>query len=192
VLDRASRNDDNTVTVPLGQLSRGEVKTVLVEVAMAPRREGRTTLCHVELEYRDHLGKGQGKIGGRIDVEVQEGADLSDRDPMVELRMQRSGTSTALAQSNELFLKGKPKQALSLLDAQAANLRAQRESWTQRNVRPAPDLDADLAQQSKVVDDTRNEYRDALKSAPAAAAPKRPAAAKARRHSIEFADAYAL
>jgi Ca-activated chloride channel homolog len=191
VQDRSYTREGSTIVVPLGQLSRGEVKTVLVRVAVTPRAAGRLKLCDVELAFRDHLATGDGKVGGPLELDVSPTADPTDLDPTVEVRVQRSETSSTLAQANELFGSGKGKDALGLLDAQASALEQQRTGWAARHLEPSAELSKDLADQVEVVDSTRKQYREALASSAPGLAVASPKAAKAMRHAMERADAYA-
>jgi Ca-activated chloride channel family protein len=191
VQDRSYLREGSAIVVPLGQLSRGETKTVLVRVAVTPRAPGRFKLCDVALGFRDHLGASDGKVGGPLELDASAAADPTDLDPTVEVRVQRSETSTTLSQANELFAGGKGKEALGLLDAQASVLENQRKSWTLRRLEPSAELGKDLTDQIEVVDSTRKQYREALASSTPGLAAASPRAARAMRRSVERADAYA-
>ena len=191
VQDRSYTREGSTIVVPLGQLSRGEVKTVLVRVAVTPHAPGRLKLCDAQVDFHDQLASGDGKVGGPLELDVSPTADPTDLDPTVEVRVQRSETSTTLARANELFGSGKGKDALGLLDAQAGVLEHQHQSWSARHLAPSAELDKDLADQIEVVDSTRKQYREALASSAPGQAIASPKAAKAMRHAMERADAYA-
>jgi len=192
VRGRTHRREGSKVVVSLGQLSREEVRTVLLEVVLDPRQPGRAPVCDARLRYRDRVSNEPAEVGGRLDLRVAAEAKLSERDPVVEVRIQRSHTSTALSRATQLFYQGQAKKALGLLDQQATNLERQRQRWKRRSVKPAPTLARDLADQSQVIDDNRREYEEALRnSSPAAAATQTPAA-RANRRGYQAADAYDL
>jgi hypothetical protein len=165
---------------------------VLIRVAVTPHGTGRTKLCTIDLGFRDHLTGGETKEKGQLDLEISAQADVGDLDPTVEVRVQRSETSVALARANDVFVDGKANEALKLLDAQATALENQRKRWAARQLSPDPSLVKDLADQTEIVDSTRKQYRQALASSKPAEAWASPAAAPARRSSVEKADAYAF
>jgi Ca-activated chloride channel family protein len=124
VLDRSFRRSGSRISVPLGTFEVGEVKTVLVKVRVPDRQSGQVKLADVRLRYRDLLEDKAGECEGSLSVELTDDAALAtDLDPVVEERVNRSETASALKEANFLFEQGKAGEARQRLEARASGLR---------------------------------------------------------------------
>jgi Ca-activated chloride channel family protein len=124
VLDRSFRRSGSRISVPLGTFEAGEVKTVLVKVRVPDKREGLVKLADVRLRYRDLLADKPGECEGKLEVELtDDAAAASGLDPVVEERVNRSETASALKEANFLFEQGKAGEARRRLEDRASGLR---------------------------------------------------------------------
>jgi Ca-activated chloride channel family protein len=124
VLDRSFRRSGSRISVPLGTFEKGEVKTVLLKVRAPLGKGGPVKLADVRLRYRDLLTDKAGECEGKLDVELTDDAAVaSDLDPVVEERLNRSETATALKEANFLFEQGKVGEARRRLEDRASGLR---------------------------------------------------------------------
>ena len=187
--DRAHRIEGSAVVVPLGQFSRAESKTVLLEVALGPHAQGDFPVCDVEVRYQGGQPGGASKLVGRLATTATAGALLSDMDPAVEVRVQRSDTARSLVEANELFAQGKTGEADRKLGTEVERIDHQKKVWNARNRMPGESLQADLDGQAKSLREARDQYRSAAAAHPGAvAAHSAPARANARMRAMEAYD----
>jgi Ca-activated chloride channel family protein len=119
VLDRSFRRSGETIVVPLGSFSKGETKTVLAKVRVPAGKDASTPIAAVELGWRDTASGAAASCAGKLAIErVTDDTKVSAYDPVVEGRLARSETATALAEANDLFTRGKAGEARRRLDAQ--------------------------------------------------------------------------
>ncbi|MEJ7734745.1 MAG: VWA domain-containing protein [Polyangiaceae bacterium] len=119
VLDRSFRRSGSSIVVPLGSFSKGETKTVLAKVLVPAGKGASMAIAAVELGWRDTASGATASCAGKLAVDlVADAAKVSAFDPLVEGRLARSETATALALANELFTRGQAGEARAQLDAQ--------------------------------------------------------------------------
>jgi Ca-activated chloride channel family protein len=175
VLDRKHTVSGSTVRVPLGQFTSGERKTVLLEIAVSPTMMGPLAVADVDVAYRDQATSADAHAKGKLSLLVATG-DM-ETDPVVEARVHRSETASALLEANKLFAEGKTKEAQTVLTKQANNIAAKKKVIS---AKPAPTaVAADLEAQKKALESAGDSY-----GAAAAAAPAKPAAAPAAKDEI--------
>ncbi|MFO0755415.1 MAG: VWA domain-containing protein [Byssovorax sp.] len=121
VFDRSFRRSGNRVIVPLGAFTKDDVKTVLVKVKVPAQLEGKVPVAAVDLTYRDLLANNDGHCGGALALRVG-GTGPSELDPVVNGRVQRTETASALKEANELFNQGKVTEARRKLEQQEKTL----------------------------------------------------------------------
>lgn len=124
VFDRSFRRVGNRVIVPLGSFSGSEVKTVLMKVKVPVGRDGVLPVADVELTYRDLAGNQDGRCGGKLALEVVDASQASELDAVVNGRVQRSETASALKDANNLFEQGKFEEAKRRLATREQALRS--------------------------------------------------------------------
>jgi hypothetical protein len=112
--------------------------------------------------------------GGALSLLVATGD--SETDPVVEARVHRSETASALLEANQLFASGKTTEAQAVLKKQATVLEAKKKVL---GPKPAATVAADIDAQKKAVESAGDSYGAATKSAPAA-----PAAAPAAKAEL--------
>jgi len=176
VLDRKHTISGSTVRVPLGQFGSAERKTVLIEIAVTPAMMGPLSIANVDLAFRDQATSAEAHTTGALSVLVATGD--SETDPVVEARVHRSETASALLEANKLFAAGKTTEAQTVLKKQATTLDAKKKVLA-ANPMPAPTVAADIDDQKNAVESAGASY-----GAAAAAAPKAPAAAPAAKAEI--------
>ncbi len=173
VLDRKHSVSGSTVKVPLGQFASAERKTVLLEIAVTPATMGPFSVANVGLAYRDQAAGRDARVEGALSVLVATGD--SETDPVVEARVHRSETASALLEANKLFAAGKANEAQAVLKKQATTLAAKTKDLGGGKAAPPP-VAADLEAQKKAVESAGASYGAAAQAAPAA-----PAAAPAAK-----------
>jgi Ca-activated chloride channel family protein len=149
VFDRSFRRAGNQILVPLGTFAGTDVKTVLLKVRVPHDREGAEPVATVELGFRDLVTGRDGRCDGKLGLEVvSSSADESGLDALVDGRVQRSETATALNEANGLVEQGKLEEARRRLSAREQVVRAEAKTAT----RAAPsarakDVDRDFQSQ---------------------------------------------
>jgi Ca-activated chloride channel family protein len=122
VLDRSFRREGGRVLVPLGTFDAREEKTVLVRVHVPADADGAEPVARLGLAYRDVGRRDEGRCSGTLALDVRsDGSAQRELDPFVSARVERSRTARALTEANDLFEKGRGK------DASEALARRQRE-----------------------------------------------------------------
>jgi Ca-activated chloride channel family protein len=122
VLDRSFRREGGRVLVPLGTFDAREEKTVLMRVHVPADADGAEPVARLGLAYRDVARRDEGRCAGTLAVDVRsDGTAQRELDPFVSARVERSRTARALTEANDLFEKGRGK------DASEALARRQRE-----------------------------------------------------------------
>ena len=123
VFDRTFRREGNQIFVPLGSFSSGEEKTLLIALRVPRGASGERPIAEVKLAY-DELAKGssaglhEGSQGKLSALYVDDPESVSELDPVVLARMQRSQTSAVLNEANELYAAGRPEEARQKLRSQ--------------------------------------------------------------------------
>lgn len=177
VFDRGFRREGSRLIVPFGSFSAGEQKTLLVRLAVPADREGDALdVARFSLSYRDLALGAQGTCSGDLGTHLlavtQRDAPL---DPLVAARLQRSTTSSALIEANQLFNSGRTEEAKKKL---AASISAA-ESERARAVAAAPAdkkeaVDRDFQRQASALGDANDAFAAEPSPAPvtAGAAPQ--------------------
>ena len=154
VFDRTFRREGNQIFVPLGSFSSGEEKTLLIALRVPRGASGERPIAEVKLAY-DELAKGssaglhEGSQGKLSALYVDDPESVSELDPVVLARMQRSQTSAVLNEVNELYAAGRPEEARQKLRSQLDALGRERTRALGRAPAPAkPGLEKDFADQS--------------------------------------------
>ncbi|MCA9624303.1 MAG: VWA domain-containing protein, partial [Myxococcales bacterium] len=152
VVDRAHRQTDGGVAVPLGAFSPGERKTVLLRVRLPAGGEGNEGVASLELRYRDLGMDGEGMVAGALAVSIVSDTDGA-LDPLVDLRLQRRRTAAALKEASRLFEGGRLEAARRVLEDNARDIDRARHSFEpgmprERDPRRT-DILGDLATQSR-------------------------------------------
>jgi Ca-activated chloride channel family protein len=116
VLDRGHRPSASGLAVELGTLARDETKTVLVELRVRDGAPGPRAVATVRLRF-DDLVERQGS-GVEATLGVVVGRESGEVDPVVLERLERSRTSAALEEANDLLAAGNVAEATARLEAQ--------------------------------------------------------------------------
>jgi len=175
VLDRKHTVSGSIVRVPLGQFASAERKTILLEVAVSPTMMGPLPVANVDVAFRDQAVGKDTHATGALSVLVATG-DM-ETDPVVEARVHRSETASALLEANKLFSAGKTQEAQAVLTKQSSALAAKKKAFGAKPAATA--VAADIDAQQKAVDSAGASY-----GAAAAAAPQKPAAAPAAKAEL--------
>jgi Ca-activated chloride channel family protein len=117
VADRAFERRSGQVSIRLGDFSAGDEKTVLVRVRVAKGAAGERPIAEAWLRYDDLLLRAEGRAEGRLALALTERLEeVSPLDPLVEGRLQRSETASALTEANRLFATGRADAARDKLE----------------------------------------------------------------------------
>ena len=170
VADRTFERRGKRVLVPLGSFARQEEKTVLLRVRVPTSLEGRLPVASVSLDYTDLVEGKPGRCEGKLEALV--GADQAEIDAVVEGRVERSRTATALLEANDLIEQGRVDEARRRLATRQVELAASASAAASA---------APLNRKSDVSRDFESQA-GALSTAAAAAAAPRPAPRSVRRN----------
>lgn len=122
VLDRDHETTGSRLTVSLGALALGETKTVLIELEISTAARGSRPVADVALSYAE-VGDTPARLDGSIGV-VIDGVGQAALDPVVQARLERSRTSTALEEANALLRKGQAAAARARIERRERQLEA--------------------------------------------------------------------
>lgn len=154
VFDRTFRREGNTIFVPLGSFSQGEEKTLLIALRVPRGASGQRPIANVSLTY-DELAEGsssglrQESHGELHALYTDDPGSVSELDPMVLARMQRSETSAVLNEANDLYAAGRPEEARQKLRSRRDALDRERSAALGRAPAPAKQrLEQDFGDQS--------------------------------------------
>jgi Ca-activated chloride channel family protein len=158
VFDRTFRRVGNKVIVPLGSFSGSETKTVLVKVRVPADKEGQQAVADVDLTYRDHVADSEGRCGGKLVLAVADGPS-SDIDAVVEGRVNRTETASALKEANDLFAQGRVEDARKRLEARAqAVATASAAANSRASSARKGDVDKDFQSQASVLAEANQQF----------------------------------
>jgi Ca-activated chloride channel family protein len=123
VADRSFSREGSRVTVPLGAFAAGEERTVLAKVRVQAGSSGERTVATARLRYED-LGSGKSDESQlRLAAVFTDDGSRSRLDPVVEERIERSSTVTALDDANDLFKAGNVVAARRRVEAKLDEVR---------------------------------------------------------------------
>jgi Ca-activated chloride channel homolog len=106
VSDRSFRREGSRVVVTLGSFAAGEERSVLARVRVPRGAPGSRPVATTRLGFDDLSTGSAGSSEGRLVAFLSDDGSRSPLDPLVEERVQRSGTVTALTDANGLFASG--------------------------------------------------------------------------------------
>jgi len=115
VFDRPSRRDGGRVIVPLGSFSSKDEKSALLKLRVPADHDGARPVVELKLAYRDLLEKADASFSGMLGAMVKADA-VSEMDPFVRARVERSETARALADANVLAAQGRFAEAKAELE----------------------------------------------------------------------------
>jgi Ca-activated chloride channel homolog len=117
VLDRA-HDEGERITVPLGTFAEDEEKTVLLELRTADGEPAATNVATVRIVFDDLVERRNAVVESTLGLTATgpDGAD-SAIDAAVLERLERSRTSTALDEVNDLLGKGRVAEASARVEA---------------------------------------------------------------------------
>ena len=158
VVDRAHRREGRRLMVPLGSLSVGERKTVLLELRLrdAALAGGMADVATASLRYRQPTEQTPAEpLVGRLALAMSD-EPSSALDPLVDLRLQRRRTATALRESSRLFTRGQIAEARRLLEDKRIQIERLRDRLATddvaKNDARVADIARDLEKQLKDTD----------------------------------------
>jgi Ca-activated chloride channel family protein len=126
VFDRDYREiDGSRLEVSLGALARGELKTVLVELDVPTAELGSQAVATVKLTYGDEVTRGLCELEGALGIDIDD-VGQPTMDPVVQARLERSLTSTALEQANVFLRRGEVARARARIEQREQQLRQAR------------------------------------------------------------------
>lgn len=108
-------------SVSLGALARGETKTVLIELEVPTHEAGSRPVADVALSYAEVADAAPARLDGALGVVVDHAGQAS-MDPVVQARLERSRTSSALEEANALLRKGKVAEASARIERREQQL----------------------------------------------------------------------
>jgi Ca-activated chloride channel family protein len=118
VLDRPFTRSGSDLVVQLGSITKGEVKTVLCRVRVPGTEAADLPVANVSVRFRDLTSadpaafvESTGPLGAKPALK------LSDPDPFVLARVERTETARTLDEANRLFRAGKVDAARARIDA---------------------------------------------------------------------------
>lgn len=126
VLDRSFVRRGSRVLVSLGSFAAGEDRSVLARVRISRGTPGSRAVASARLDY-DDLQSGKDAFSeGQLVATLTSDGSRSSLDPIVEERVQRTGTVTALNEANGLFQAGDFEGAKRKLDGKLDEVRSRR------------------------------------------------------------------
>ena len=117
VVDRTFERRAGEISVRVGDFTAGDEKTVLVRVRVPKGSAGERPIAEARLRYDDLVLGSEGSCEGRLSLALTDDPDqVSPLDPLVEGRLQRTETASALTEANRLFSEGKADAARDKLE----------------------------------------------------------------------------
>jgi hypothetical protein len=114
--------------VPLGTFAAGEERNVLVRVRVARGAEGERTIATTRLAFDDLTTGTPASSEARLVAEMSDDGSRSPLDPIVEERVQRTGTVSALNDASGLFASGDAEGARRRVTEKLSEVRSSRAS----------------------------------------------------------------
>lgn len=192
--DRSFRSVGSKVVVPLGAVSPDERKTVLARVSLPAGREGEQPVARVQLRYDDLVTRRPASFEGTLIARASTHADqISELDPVVEVRLARAETASTLAQANSLFASGEVQAARQTLREGRERVKRRRSSSKRkaRSSRELERIERDFDMPESAFDAADEGFEQAQQAAPAA--PQRSASGRASlKSNVEKLDPLGL
>jgi Ca-activated chloride channel family protein len=167
VLDVADRDFFRTASgalrVPMGAFSTGAVKTVLVRLRLPVAEAGDRPIADVRLAFNDRVVGARSRLEGAVAarfVGPDDPEPSAEIDPVVEARIARTETVSALSRANASFAADDPDAALSILETTRKKLE-KRKSRTARR-RASASVAADLDRQLRALDGADRGFNRAI------------------------------
>jgi Ca-activated chloride channel family protein len=154
VVDRSFQREGGRAIVPLGTFAAGEERTVLARVRVPRGAAGERDIVTARMVY-DDLESGSGaREEARLAVVLTNDGSSSPMDPIVQERVDRSGTVTALDEANRLFESGDAEKARERVALELDKVKRGR-SRAVASAAPAAKaaLDKDFARQEVALDE---------------------------------------
>lgn len=166
VVDRAFRTEGSRVVVPLGTVSSGEEKTLLVELDVPRGAEGDRPIASVNVGYDDLTSGRRGSAQGKLALELtSDAARVTELDPFVSARVNRTTTADTLTEANELFKSGDVAGAQRKLERELAELRRRKGAATSATPKPKrAAIEGDFEKQEEALEQAGESFK---KPAPA-------------------------
>ena len=111
VADRSFRREGSRIVVTLGSFAAGEERSVLVRVRVPRGAPGERPIATTHLAFQDLSTGNAASSEARLVALVSDDGSRSPLDPIVEERVQRTGTVSALNDANGLFASGDAESA---------------------------------------------------------------------------------
>ena len=126
VADRSFLREGSRVVVSLGSFAAGEERSVLARVRVPRGASGERAIVTTRLAYDDLATGNAARSESRLVAFLSEDGTRGPLDPIVEERVQRSGTVTALNDANGLFESGNAQEARRRVDEKLGEVRSSR------------------------------------------------------------------
>jgi Ca-activated chloride channel family protein len=126
VADRSFRREGSRVLVTLGTFAAGEERSVLVRVRVPRGAAGDRPVATTRLRFDDLTTGSAASSEGTLAALLTDDGSRSPLDPIVEERVQRSGTVGALTDANDLFAAGDADGARTRVKKELAAVRSSR------------------------------------------------------------------
>lgn len=186
VLDRAFRRDGNRLVVPFGAFSSGDAKTLLVRLRLPRGEPGRQPVADVRLAYADLATGKRSECRGELAAQLTDRPDeVEPLDPLVEARVARSETASAILRANELFSAGEVEAAQRTIADNRGRVRRRRARASSRARRKKDKIALDNAfgSQLEVLEDAEGGFSAAQEAEPLAPATSRTGKSAVRRNA---------
>jgi Ca-activated chloride channel family protein len=179
VVDRGFVRRGSRVFVSLGSFSAGEERGVLARVRIASGTPGSRPVASARLDYADLASGKQASSEGQLVATLTGDGSRSALDPMVEERVQRTGTVSALNEANGLFQAGDFEGAKKRLDGKLDEVRSRRsQAVAAAPAARRPSIEREFAKQEAALGNAASAFAEPPKGGSAAEVSRGKAASK--------------
>jgi Ca-activated chloride channel family protein len=159
VVDRGFVRRGSRVLVSLGTFAAGEERGVLARVRVSRGNPGSRAVASARLDYADLTSGKDASSQGQLVAMLTSDGSRSALDPMVEERVQRSGTVTALSEANARFQSGDFEGAKRRLDGKLSEVRERRsQAVAAAPVARRPSIEREFAKQEAALGAAANAF----------------------------------
>lgn len=151
IFDRAFERNGNTVVVPLGAFAAADKKSLLMRLRVPRGPAGERPIAAVRLEYADLADDKQASCDGELIARVSaDPNETTEIDGLVQARVSRSETTSALNEANDLFAAGDSGRARDVIRRRKSDLaREKQDASRHAPAKRKTDVDKDFAFQGE-------------------------------------------
>lgn len=159
VVDRGFVRRGSRVLVSLGSFSAGEERGVLARVRIPSGKAGNRAVASARLDYADLVSGKDTFNQGQLVATLTSDGSRSALDPIVEERVQRTGTVSALNEANVRFQSGDFEGAKNRIDGKLNEVRERRSlALAAAPAARRPSIDREFAKQEAALGAAANAF----------------------------------